>query len=315
MPPLSRIRRSGCRAVAACLVVTASAWPARASETEPGPAATMAFARYLEQDEPRMAVGEYRRLLHASTAPAALETRARIRLAALLARMDRTVEASVQLGRAASRSSEADRPLVLWAQARASDARGRHDEAAGYYEALSAFPDHRLAAGCAMIWSRVAARDWAAALAAIDRLAEAHPASAPRLGMLRERLAIHAAREVLHPEQARWWSAVLPGSGQLLAGDVGSALGSFAVNAGWIGAFGYEVAVRRDWAGALFLANYGPRYYLGGIHRAGEAAETRIAAADDELVRRLSTDFRDLVVEPPLPAGELPGFTPADEPV
>src|SRR5690606_5751181 len=99
-------------------------------------------------------------------------------------------------------------------------------------------------------------------------------------------------------DEAQRLSMYFPGAGQIYAGDWGSAVASFTLNAAWIGLLTYALA-ERDWVGGLIVANYGPRYYLGGIRTAGERVAAQLVQEDLGFIQRLEAAYPQL-----LPANE-----------
>lgn len=295
-------RRAIATALLTAALALAPARPAAAQAAAPGaaPAADpgLAFAAHLADLEPAMAVLELRRLAwlrrgtRAAIAP-------RLALAGFALAAGDAAAAAAGLHRA--RREAAGDPVkvdrVDLALARLAEARGRTEEAAGRYLALATPTGPTRAAAC---WLR--ARRWAEAEQA------ARAAGLPALAVA---VAEHARRPRLSPAQASARSAWLPGSGQVAAGAWPEALGSLGVNAGWVAAAGWLAFGRQDVAGTLFVLNYGPRYWLGGIQRAGDLAEARLARDDAAFLAVLEAADPDLFAPPP----PIPTFHAGEQPI
>jgi tetratricopeptide (TPR) repeat protein len=76
-----------------------------------------------------------------------------------------------------------------------------------------------------------------------------------------------------NPSVARWLSVFLPGAGQLYAGDTKNSLNSLAINGVFIYLF-IATGINYNFLGAaLTVLPWLQRYYLGGVGKAGLAAE------------------------------------------
>jgi hypothetical protein len=139
-----------------------------------------------------------------------------------------------------------------------------------------------------LLWLEIRQRHWEAAAQTTQRF----PADA-RMQALEAALRTWQSRPTLSVNHAQRLSAWLPGSGQAYAGDWASGLASFTLNAAWIGLLAYAVA-DRDWLGGLLVVNYGPRYYLGGIQKAGNLVSKEQLREDLAFLARLDQEFADL---------------------
>lgn len=75
-------------------------------------------------------------------------------------------------------------------------------------------------------------------------------------------------------QTARVMSMIVPGSGQIYAGDWRSGINSFLLT-GTIAVLGAASVVDYGWSGGLWAINWVSRYYRGGIREAREAAERK----------------------------------------
>ena len=89
---------------------------------------------------------------------------------------------------------------------------------------------------------------------------------------------------------ARVMSMVLPGSGQVYAGDIRAGLNSFVLT-GTIATIGVVSAIEYGWSGCLWTVNWFARYYRGGIREAGEAAERRNRRYNLKLQERVKSSI------------------------
>ncbi len=89
---------------------------------------------------------------------------------------------------------------------------------------------------------------------------------------------------------ARVMSMVLPGSGQVYAGDIRAGLNSFVLT-GTIATIGVVSAIEYGWSGCLWTVNWFVRYYRGGIREAGEAAERRNRRYNLKLQERVKSSM------------------------
>ena len=69
------------------------------------------------------------------------------------------------------------------------------------------------------------------------------------------------------PRKAKWLSTILPGTGQIYAGRIGSGLASMALNGLFFYTTGRSLAKKR-WVDALFFYLIGSRFYRGGRQNA-----------------------------------------------
>ncbi len=166
---------------------------------------------------------------------------------------------------------------------------GRPELARIEYERLSSDPEVGSAALRHLLWLEIRQRNWETAAQTTRRF----PADA-RMQALEAALRTWNDRPIRSEDHAQRLSAWLPGSGQVYAGDWGSGLASFTLNAAWIGLLAYAVT-ERDWLGGLLVVNYGPRYYLGGIQKAGSLVSKERLREDLAFLDKLDQEFADLL--------------------
>lgn len=166
--------------------------------------------------------------------------------------------------------------------------KGWPDLARSEYERLAVAPGVETSALRHLLWLEIRTRHWEAALQAAERLP-----STPRSQALASSLRKWRERPGLSADHAQRLSTWLPGAGQVYAGDWGSGIASFTLNAAWVGLLSYAIA-DRDWLGGLLVANFGPRYYLGGIQNAGNLVDSAQAREDRAFIRTLEQDYADL---------------------
>ena len=91
----------------------------------------------------------------------------------------------------------------------------------------------------------------------------------------------------LSPESARQLSALIPGLGQIYAGDWGNGLNSFVLNGSMIYWMAYKVVNRYfgdAWTIYYFLFR---RYYIGGMYNAERIAEEHNDALDKKQAEKI----------------------------
>ncbi len=246
------------------------------------------FAAHMIPIEPSYAVLEYERFLDLNPGhPMAGPTRERL-VGLYLDQKDllRAQRHLTLLWEAASPRERAYRSLQL---AHLQERKGIPELARARYEELARDPEVRTIALRHLLWLEIHERRWTEALQVAERLP-----SDPRTQALSATLRAWQDRSTRSVTQAHWLSTVLPGAGHVYAGDWASGLASFGLNVAWIGLLTYAVA-DRDWLGGLLVANYGPRYYLGGIKTAGELVAKEQALDDRAFIQALETNFTDLL--------------------
>ena len=143
--------------------------------------------------------------------------------------------------------------------------------------------------------------EWERALALLGRWQAAQPADAAACAAAAAAIRAHLARPRAHEWVAGGLSAILPGSGQLYAGDPGAALASFAANGAMLG--GMVRAVRQaDGVGALMGLPFTLRYYAGGIIAAQARVRRTAQQDDDRFAARLQAQCPTLFERPDRPA-------------
>lgn len=272
------------RALPALLALLLAAPPALAAP-EGSP---LAFAEHLSRVEPGLAILEYERFLDLNPGHALAST-ARQRVVALYLAQHDLLRAQRHLQALLDEAPPAKKPRVSLELASLQELKGWPELARDAYEKLSHAPEIRPEALKRLLWLEIRARRWEAAVSAATRLP-----STSKTSLLIERLQGWQARPTRSTALAQGLSAVLPGSGQVYAGDWASGLVSFSLNAAWIGLLSVAV-MDRDWVGGGFVANYGPRYYLGGIQTAGNLVDQERLRDDRRFIQALEKDFADLL--------------------
>lgn len=246
------------------------------------------FAAHMTTIEPAVAALEYERFLDLNPAhPQAQAARERL-VSVYLGQKDWIkAQRHLQLLQAqASPDSQARYALQL---AKLQELKGWNDRARSEYQMLSEVPGVSESALRHLLWLEIRARQWDSASQVAERL----PSSSHRQALLAS-LRDWQSRPTPSEGHAQRLSALLPGAGQVYAGDWGSAAASFTLNAAWIGLLGYTIA-DRDWLGGLFVINFGPRYYLGGIQNAGNLVSRARAQEDQAFIRTLEAEFAELL--------------------
>ncbi|GIX06387.1 MAG: hypothetical protein KatS3mg115_0790 [Candidatus Poribacteria bacterium] len=148
--------------------------------------------------------------------------------------------------------------------------------AAEEWRRLRSLPDEELAAAAqlGLVWVEIRQEQWKQAqreLALYHRMFPLRPEfrTTVALSGALARLAVLPYRS---PERARWLSTLVPGAGQAYAGRIGNGLGSFLLNAAWIG-LTVRAIVHRRWVDAAILFVLGSRFYTGGRENAARFAE------------------------------------------
>ena len=278
------------RRVAAALLLTSlgvaslgSALPAHASTGVPA----LDFAAHMTTIEPAYAALEYERFLDLNPDhPQALTARERL-VSVYLGQKD-WIKAQRHLQRLTAKASPGSQARYALQLAKLQELKGWHDLARDEYRKLAEVPSVSESALRHLLWLEIRARQWDAA----SQIAERLP-STPQNQALVLSLQDWQARPRPSEDHAQRLSALLPGAGQVYAGDWGSAVASFTLNATWIGLLGYTIA-DRDWLGGLLVANFGPRYYLGGIQNAGNLVSKARTREDQVFIQNLEKAYADL---------------------
>lgn len=122
-----------------------------------------------------------------------------------------------------------------------------------FYTALALFEDHQYTEGFSYL----------------KKISYISPKDYITLDKLSEKLVKNEKRK---PQNARWWSIVLPGLGQMIYGDVGDGLTSMALMTG-LSFVLIDVALSLNWPNAfLSVGPWWGRYYIGGLGNAEDQA-------------------------------------------
>ncbi len=90
-----------------------------------------------------------------------------------------------------------------------------------------------------------------------------------------EEIMQHMRKKLRKPRVAKLMSFIVPGSGQLYAGDVKNAVNSFLLVGVLGGLFASTAITYNFWTALLGVAPWFQRYYAGGIKRAGMITKAR----------------------------------------
>lgn len=245
------------------------------------------FARHLRAIAPYQAITEYERwLFRHPTHP--LYADVGVELVDLY-RAERTFAKARDTAKRLRDTVPIDRrPLIELAIADVEAAWRSHPDPAivEAYERVAESSDYRPLAlqHLTIYWIR--ARDWQQAAAAARRWQQQPGVAHARI----ERLIAELADWQTHPRPMPWLaamsSAVLPGSGQVYAGNWPAGAASLAGNAA-MGGLLLAAAWDRDLVGTMLALMFVPRYYVGGVLAASDLVERQIQAEDEKFIQSL----------------------------
>jgi len=89
------------------------------------------------------------------------------------------------------------------------------------------------------------------------------------------------------PDTARWLSVLLPGAGQIYAGDAWQGVVALAANAGCVGVLTYGVTQGRYLESAILFLYIATRLYSGALYNAEEAAYSWNTRIDSEFALQI----------------------------
>ncbi|MNL01167.1 hypothetical protein D3C87_1216280 [compost metagenome] len=265
------------------LAKSAFASPAFASTGVPA----LDFAEHMSAIEPAFAALEIERFLDLNPNHPQAEF-ARERLVSLYLAQKDWLKAQRHLQTLLAKAPAGSQARWSLQLAHLQELKGWPDLARSEYERLAVMPGVEASALRHLLGLEIRARRWNAATQAAERLP-----STPQSQALTASLRAWRDRPSLSADHAQRLSMWLPGAGQIYAGDWGSGIASFTLNAAWVGLLSYAIA-DRDWLGGLLVANFGPRYYLGGIQNAGNLVENTHAREDQAFIRSLEQEYADL---------------------
>jgi len=245
------------------------------------------FAEHMSSIEPAFAALEIERFLDLNPDHPLAES-AREQLVSLYLAQKDWFKAQRQMQTLLAKAPAASKARWSLQLAHLQELKGWPDLARSEYERLATVPGVETPALRHLLGLEIRARHWDAAAQAAERLP-----STPHSQALAVSLRAWRERPSLSAEHAQRLSTWLPGAGQIYAGDWGSGIASFTLNAAWVGLLSYAIA-DRDWLGGLLVANFGPRYYLGGIQNAGNLVDSKHSREDQTYIRSLEQEYADL---------------------